>query len=242
MEDLFVPVLVYNNKPEDKTVLDSFSEPAWNNPVVRFLDSSGRDLIERKAGVWSMGPLAKRMADSLVASKRDVPKYLQLVASIDESRLEKASFAMHCFWEGEAKLGSLSGVVATRAAWVDGKEVVNILFDPQSLEYEALLKQAKAMECSSTVYTWTDKQLETAAKHVGEQAMPAPADKEPEFAADSDQKYYLRNSAYASLPLTEIQAARINALVSDPKTPASAIHALLSPRQKAMLKSADEKK
>ena len=58
MEDLFVPFLVYNNKPEDKVTLDSFSEPAWNNPVVRFLDSSGKDLIERKDEIWFMGPLA----------------------------------------------------------------------------------------------------------------------------------------------------------------------------------------
>ena len=50
IEELFVPVLVFNNrKGKDAILLERFSEPSWNNPVVRYLDPAGKDLIERKA-------------------------------------------------------------------------------------------------------------------------------------------------------------------------------------------------
>jgi len=46
-ESAFEPVLVYNNrKGWDADVLRSFNEPSWNNPVVRYLDSDGRDLVK----------------------------------------------------------------------------------------------------------------------------------------------------------------------------------------------------
>ena len=53
IEDQFVPLLVYNNQESDSALLKSFGEPAWNNPVLRFLDHQGRDLIPRKDGVWT---------------------------------------------------------------------------------------------------------------------------------------------------------------------------------------------
>ena len=69
IEDLFVPVLVYNNrKGQDKKMLDQFDEPSWNNPVVRYLDAGGDDLIARKDGVWSTAGTARRMRDALKAA------------------------------------------------------------------------------------------------------------------------------------------------------------------------------
>ena len=53
VETEFVPVAVFNNRGgRDRQVLQRFGEPAWNNPVVRFVDAEGRDLIERADGVW----------------------------------------------------------------------------------------------------------------------------------------------------------------------------------------------
>ena len=43
IEDAFVPVVVFNNKGgKDAQLLKRFNEPSWNNPVVRFLDGSGK--------------------------------------------------------------------------------------------------------------------------------------------------------------------------------------------------------
>ena len=94
MEDHFLPVLVYNNKDQDAGLLASFNEPAWNYPVVRFLDRHGKDLIPRKEGVWNTGPLAARMMASLKAANRQVPKFLELIVDGRNDKTQRASFAM----------------------------------------------------------------------------------------------------------------------------------------------------
>jgi hypothetical protein len=94
IEDHFVPVLIYNNKEEDAELLQSFDEPSWNNPVVRFLDHTGHDLIPRKDGVWQAGPLARRMVTSLQAANRQVPAFLEYVADGWQDKYRRASFAM----------------------------------------------------------------------------------------------------------------------------------------------------
>ena len=73
IEDLFVPVLVYNNKAEDAALLKKFNEPSWNNPIVRFLNGRGQDLIARQSGVWTTQPMAARMFAALTAADQTVP-------------------------------------------------------------------------------------------------------------------------------------------------------------------------
>ena len=81
IENEFLPVFVYNNKGgEDRRILERFNEPAWNFQVVRFLDSEGRDIISRKDRVWTVTHLAMRMIETLEASDRPVPDYLQALA------------------------------------------------------------------------------------------------------------------------------------------------------------------
>ena len=94
IEDLFVPLLVYNNREEDASLLKMFGEPSWNNPVVRFLDENGKDIISRKDGVWKTGPLAVRMAESLKKAGRPVPGYLRSVIDASADKIRRASFAM----------------------------------------------------------------------------------------------------------------------------------------------------
>ncbi|MCP4081960.1 MAG: hypothetical protein GY819_10625 [Planctomycetaceae bacterium] len=94
IEDQFIPVVIFNNKKEDEELLKSFSEPAWNNPVVRFLDGDGKDLIPRKDSVWQVAPLAERMYASLEAAGRKPPAYLRAMALGWRYSLQRASFAM----------------------------------------------------------------------------------------------------------------------------------------------------
>ena len=94
IEDCFIPVLVYNNKKSDEALLKSFDEPSWNNPVVRFLNKNGKDVIPRKDRVWQTGPLAARMIESLKATGQDLPRYLDLIGMSGQPELKRASFAM----------------------------------------------------------------------------------------------------------------------------------------------------
>ena len=94
IEDLFIPVVVYNNKSEDAATLKAFQEPSWNNPVVRFIDKDGKDIIKRQSGVYSISGLAARMIASLKAANRKVPEFLETVSHSWASDLHNATFAM----------------------------------------------------------------------------------------------------------------------------------------------------
>ena len=155
MEDLFHPVLVYNNRDggKDKELLERYEEPSWNYQVIRFLGSDGKDVIPRKDRVWSTSGVAWRMIEALEASGRAVPLYLRAVALEEStSELATAAFAMHCFWVGEMEIGKVPGVVATEAGWLEGKEVTRVTYDPSSVSLSALREAAEKAECADKTY------------------------------------------------------------------------------------------
>ena len=143
----FVPVAIYNNvKGRDEAVLKRFTEPAANNPVVRFLDPDERDLLPRKEGVWDAETILKRMCLALRQADREVPEYLRmLTAELKPSIREKAVFAMGCYWEGEKRLGALEGVLATRIGMLRSHEVVEVEFDAVALDFKDLLAKAREL-------------------------------------------------------------------------------------------------
>ena len=107
-------------------------------------------------------------------------------------------------------LGALPGVVSTKAGWLDKKEIVEVVFDPEVTAYTELLKAARCVEKPSTAYLYDPQFVGEARKIVGEDV--AVTKQKPRDAKVSDQKYYLRKSAYHWLPLTEVQAVRLNAI------------------------------
>ena len=229
IETEFVPVAIFNNKGgKDRAVLKRFREPSWNNPVVRFVDADGRDLIDRAAGVWSPGGIAERMVSSLERASRPVPAYLQLaLAETRAHRTETATFEMHCFWEGEGCLGALPGVVSTEAGWLEGREVVQVHFDPKVTSYAELLRRARAGRCAEAVFVREPARLEAARAAWGDRARSSA--KRPRAARDSDQKRYLRATPLAKLDLTPLQQTRVNAALANGQDPLR----WLSPRQRA---------
>lgn len=81
IENEFVPVVIYNNREgRDAEILAHYNEPAWNYQVLRFLDSSGVDIIPRKDRVWTRGAVANRLIEALRAAGRNVPAYLHGLA------------------------------------------------------------------------------------------------------------------------------------------------------------------
>lgn len=230
-ESLFIPVAVYNNIPgPDEQTLKSFNEKAWNNPVVRIVSPDRADLAPKVAGNYTVAGLAKAMVHALRNANLDIPSYLELLsleATAQTRGLERATFAMHCFWEGEAAFGKVDGVVRTMPGFIGKSEVVEVWFDPHVVNFEALLGRARKAKCATRVFARSKEQLETAKDVVGKDALrtddPIRPDKEP--------KYYLSKSPMRFVPMTHLQACRANAAVGKRKPALQ----FLSPRQTRLL-------
>lgn len=98
-ETLFVPVAVRNNSKgdADERVLESFSEPAWNNPVVRVIDANRTDLAKPLRRDWTVAGVAELMVTALERVKRPVPGWLGDLARERRAhtrKLETAVFGM----------------------------------------------------------------------------------------------------------------------------------------------------
>ena len=231
IESLFVPAVVYNNvKGEDKKTLKLFGEPAWNNPVVHIMTADRKEIAARVSGNYTVSGLSSAIVAALKTINRKVPTYLQLLS--DESKaqsrkVERGTFAMYCFWSGEAALGALPGVVSTRPGFLHGFEVVEVEFDPTVLSYAELVKAAKTRQYALRVFTRNAKQQETAAKIVGNTAVVSNQSIRP----DGEPKYYLSKTLLRYVPMTSMQASRVNAAIRKSEDPRS----FLSPRQIKLL-------
>lgn len=219
LETAFVPVAIYNNVGgKDKSVLKSFKEPAWNNPVVRFVDHQNKDLVPRLSGDYTLAGLVKQMVKTLEAAKQPIPTYLALLDQELQSihtGTETATFAMYCFWTGESRLGSVEGVVKTQAGFMNGKEVVQLAYDPNQISFIELTKKAAAFKCASDVYTNAKHEQEQAAKIVGHNRVKARSN----FRKDREPKYYLGKSTWQYVPMTELQKIRVNTAISNGQSP-----------------------
>jgi hypothetical protein len=230
VETLFVPLAVFNNGAGgDREALERFGEPAWNNPVVRIVDSEGRGLVKRLAGDYTIAGTAGAMIEALQKADRDVPFYLEAVRAENApfTRPEKAIFSMFCFWSGEIDLGRIEGVVSTRSGFVKGREAVEVKFDPSVVTFEGLLEQAERIRCAERVFALDDTQWDTARR-----VLPGgKVERAAGFRADRQVKYYMSKTAYRFIPLTPVQAIRVNRALYEGLDPA----AFLSNRQRAML-------
>lgn len=231
IEDEFIPVVVFNNRSSgpDKQLLDRFRERAWNYQVIRFLDSSGKDIVVRKEGIWSVGAVAYRMIETLKKQNRPIPKYLQTLVSVNnQSSHATAAFAMHCFWTGEYRLGGIEGVVATEAGWLDGREVTLVKYNKNAINIESLASQAAQVRCADKIYTPTGGSL--AGLKGGK------LDRSYRSASASDQKRQIsRFPQFAKLPgINAMQLTKINSAAPDDEQLALS---WLSPRQRQSLQA-----
>lgn len=175
----FVPVAVFNNvKGTDAKVLASFNEPSWNNPVVRVMDAERRELAPRFDGPYT------KAAFSAV---------LDQVKRASAPKLETVTLSAACFWECEAKLGTLDAVRASRVGFLDGAEVVEVQFDSSATSRATFLEDAKRLDCANRVYSSSEA-------------------KAFRF-SEKDTKYFLKSSPSAakSSSASEQELVRLNA-------------------------------
>ena len=170
--------------------------------------------MSRLAGNYTAGGLALQMNLALTKTFKQVPEYLKLLSEATSVKEEDtAYYQMYCFWTGEAHLGSKDGVVATEPGWLGGAEVVKVTFDESTISKKDLDNYAKSAKCQ-------------------------PVKGNSKYRTDKDPQYYLKNSPYKYLPLSEIQKSRINSALGQ-RADATVY---LSPTQKKLLNSNKSKK
>lgn len=210
IETYFVPLAIYNNKQgADAEILRRFNEPAWNNPVVRIVDEKGNDLISRLNGNYSPYGLSDMMTNVLVKTNGKAPLYLQLLTdelAAKQKGTATSTYTMYCFWAGEVLFGAVNGVITTNAGYQEGKEAVKVEYDPGVISKSQLDKIAQQSTCKAT--------------------------SGGSFRPDTTPKYYLTNSKYRGIPMTEIQKCRVNSALSEGQN----ADVFLSPTQLSFLK------
>jgi hypothetical protein len=103
-------------------------------PALRFIGSDGKDLAPPLEGAMRPHVVVNSLSSAIEKQTGAALGYLVVVAEelrSVERELPKAVFAMGCFWEGQAKLGGLTGVIDARVGMLDGHEVVELYFDPE---------------------------------------------------------------------------------------------------------------
>lgn len=232
IETLFVPVAIFNNKGgKDAATLKYFGEPSWNNPVVRIIDADKKNLVNRVNGNYSRLGIVQAMVQALQAESLTVPSYLSLLEEellAEYSGTESTTLSMYCFWSGEREIGKLDGVVETQAGFMNGREVVQVKYDPTILTFNDLLSSAKDASCADQVFTDDAGHAQTAQKVLGKNNLDSPN----KFRQDREPKYYLGKTVYRFIPMTQLQAVKVNSLIGQGKVP----NELLSPRQITLLK------
>jgi len=198
IENSFIPLAIFNNKGgADKRILEMYGEPSWNNPVARIIDHEGKNLAERLNGAYSPAEMSLYLVNGLKYASQPVPAYLELLSdALVSERLgqEEAYFQMYCFWTGEAQMGKLDGVVETSPGFMNGGEVVKVVFDKNEISHKELNNHAKQHQ-----FTFV---------------------KDPgKFRMDKDPQYYLKKSVYKYLPLIKAQRSKINSALAAGKNP-----------------------
>lgn len=233
IETHFIPLVIYNNKGgADAQVLKKYNEPSWNNPVIRIVNSKGKNIVNRHAGAYEPLPVISTIQDALLASNQISPQYLDLLSKELSDDNEEAVLSMYCFWTGEREIGSLQGVTATQAGYMNGTEVVKVSYDPDQISYEKLVSESSKKSCADRVYTDDKSEKEIAANN------NISAKSLNKYRVDKQDKYYLSQTDYQSVPMLAIQATKANALIAKGQSPAD----ILSPRQLSILNLVREKK
>ncbi len=221
IESYFIPLCIFNNiKGKDAEVLKLFSEPSWNNPVVRIVDADLKPVVQRLSNNYSSFALVSKINASLIKLGIRIPEYLNLLESelkAYTNGVEHATIGMYCFWTGEKIYGAIPGVVSTTAGFMNGSEVVEITYNPTETNLNELISSGKKNKAADKLFTENPNAV----------SINLPKEKKGIFTSDPETKYYLYNSDYKYIPMTPLQTARANSLLGSGKS----CESILSPGQ-----------
>ena len=223
IEDNFVPLVIHNNKKgKDAEVLKKYKEPSWNNPVARIVNAEGKMIANRIAGNYSKLGVIDAMIQAQTKEGKAIPTYLSLFREelIAEANLSEISLSMFCFWSGEKELGAIQGVVSTEAGYMDGREVVKVRYNDKTIDAKSIIKKAASKNCADAVYINEGSKEQFAFKHI-------PVRDYKSYRSDKETKYYLYKSPLKQIPMTELQALKVNRALATGGAPED----YLSPRQ-----------
>lgn len=188
IQEQFVPLAIFNNRQgHDADILRRFGEPAWNNPVVYFLDQSGTTLTVKLTDCYDALALYQKISMVLETLMQPLPDYadaLQNDLVVGNGMSKVLYFATPCFWSGETSLAQHPAVLTTSAGWIDGEEVVRVDSASGATRINSLIEFALREG-----FTQIDGHR---------------------FERDSTPQYYLSKTPYARIPLTHAQRTKIN--------------------------------
>jgi hypothetical protein len=105
----------------------------------------------------------------------------------------------------------MPGVIETQPGFLEKKEVVLVTFNPKEISYADLIKKADEAELASMVFTLDEDQQKIASEIVGERAKRTAF----KWKSDSQPKYYLSKTPLRFVPMTYMQAMRVNASLKE---------------------------
>jgi hypothetical protein len=109
-----------------------------------------------------------------------------------------------------------------------GYEVVKVEYDPDVISYNDLLNKAKHDQVADHVFVKDGIEKNVAENLVGKSSVSDISN----FRPDSDPKHYLSQTIYRYIPMTSLQASRVNAAIGSGRAPDD----YLSPGQRELLK------
>ncbi|MBT8221167.1 MAG: thioredoxin family protein [Bacteroidia bacterium] len=221
IETHFVPLAIFNNvKGHDREILYRFKEPTWNNPVIRVVNQDGKDIVNRLGRGWTELNVSYSIASALDKWKQDIPEYFKIYQTEligNSGPVKEANLAMYCFWTGEKELSKIDGILSTEPGFMHGREVVKIRYNPYDTNIDKIITKAEKVSCADAVYLDDTDEVNS----------DLPIKKTSKYRMDKDNKYYLSKTAYQNIPMTPLQATKVNGAIGSGDNPEK----YLSPRQ-----------
>lgn len=139
---------------------------------------------------------------------RAAPQDAAAAEPAKRARLETATFSMYCYWTGEATVGEVPGVVASRIGHLDGQEVVEVTYDPALTDVGELTRTLRRRSSFYSLIVSTSDERAAAERHLDASDVVRRRG-EPHF-IESKHSLRVRYPALYYLDLSEAQAIALN--------------------------------
>lgn len=122
--------------------------------------------------------------------------------------VKTATFSMYCYWTGEATLGRVEGVVASRIGHWGGREIVQVDYDSRRTDLGELARALKRQSSFYSAIVTSDAERSEAARHLDADEIAVHAG-EPHF-IPAKHTLRTRHPELYELNLSESQAILLN--------------------------------